>query len=110
MKDMMGREASGRVFGTDEHLKDGVQYVKAVDKQDKETFVMVLLFEPNAPGCTAAFWVLDDLARDRPRIKFCSVSPSAISMSANYRIGGVPALQYYRAGQEFCQHHHRVGI
>jgi Phosducin len=99
MKDMMGREASGRVFGTVEHLKDGDQYLKAVDNQDKETCVLVLLFEPNAPGCTAALRALNDIARDHPRIKFCSVRPSAISMSANFRIGGVPALLSYQAGQ-----------
>lgn len=96
---MLNRESSRQKFGRVQVLADCEQFLSAVDGEDKSVTVVVLLHEPTSAGCSNAVRAIDDLAKDYPLVKFCSVRPSLISMSINFKMGGVPALLAYKNGQ-----------
>ena len=99
MKEMLDRQAQRRRFGHVQDLKDGDQFLAAVEKEEPGVCVVVLLHEPNSAGCPAALKCLELLAGQHPHVKFCTARPSWLSMSANFASGGVPALLAYRDGQ-----------
>nr|SVE93107.1 EOG090X08Y3 [Moina brachiata] len=99
MQEMLNKESSRRKFGRVHALANCEQFLAAVDEEDKFITVVVLLYEPISPGCTNAVKAIEGLANGYPHIKFCSVRPSLISMSINFKMGGVPALLAYKGGQ-----------
>lgn len=96
---MLNKESSRRKFGRVHALANCEQFLAAVDEEDKFITVVVLLYEPISPGCLNAVKAIEWLANDYPHVKFCSVRPSLISMSINFKMGGVPALLAYKGGQ-----------
>ena len=99
-QEMVAKKSNRRTYGAVLSLKDGAQFLMAVDDdQEKDVNVLVLLYEPNAAGCSAALKALDWLARRHRRVKFCTARPSSMAMSADFGRAGVPALLSYRAGQ-----------
>ena len=96
---MLFQEANQQRFGTVQILKDSEQFLMSIDGEDKNVYVIILLYEPNSDGCRCAIKSVEILARQYLHYKFCMVRPSFISMSDNFRIGGVPAILAYKAGQ-----------
>lgn len=99
---MLHRETAGMRFGSVCVIKDCNDFLSAVDGEDKSVSVIILLHEPNSPGCLSAIKALESLSKHYVHLKFCTVRPSLISMSANFKVSGVPALLAYKAGQLVC--------
>jgi len=99
MNEMLLQEASRLRFGVVYPLTDCDQFLAAIDGEDKNVSIIVLLHEPNGAGCVAAVKAVELLAREYVHFKFCTVRPSLISMSANFKLGGVPAILVYKGGQ-----------
>ena len=96
---MLLQDANRRRFGVVFPLTGCDQFLAAIDEEDKEVCVIVLLYEPNGTGCVAAVKAVELLAREYVHFKFCTVRPSFISMSTNFKLGGVPAILVYKGGQ-----------
>lgn len=99
MQEMLEKQSQRRRFGAVQLIKDGEQFLSAVEKEEKGVLVVVLLHEPNVAGCPSALKSLEILATEHIHVKFCLARPSWLSMSANFKSGGVPALLAYRDGQ-----------
>ena len=96
---MLLQEASRLRFGVVYPLAGCDQFLAAVEEEDKNVCVIILLYEPNGVGCVAAVKAVELLAREYVHVKFCTVRPSFISMSANFKLGGVSAILVYKGGQ-----------
>lgn len=99
---MLLRETTRMTFGMVYVIKDCDNFLSAVDGEDKSVSVIILLHEPNSPGCLSAINAIESLSKYYIHLKFCMVRPSLISMSTNFKISGVPALLAYKAGQLVC--------
>lgn len=96
---MLVREQNRSKFGTVHVLKDCDQFLSAIDGEDKTVSVLILLHEPNSPGCASAVRAIESLSKMHVHVKFCTVRPSLISMSLHFKVSGVPALLAYKGGQ-----------
>lgn len=98
MKEMMEKTKSVKRFGEVVHL-DGESFLGAIDGEDKECTVILLVYEPGAEGCDAMYGCLQCLAKDHVNVKFCSILASSAGLSKHFKVSGVPALLVYRGGQ-----------
>ena len=98
-QEMLLRETNQLRFGSVHVIKDCDHFLAAVDGEDKSVSVIILLHEPNSPGCLSAIKAVESLSKAYAHVKFCSVRPSLISMSTNFKVSGVPALLAYKSGQ-----------
>lgn len=98
-QEMLLRETNRLRFGSVHVIKDCDHFLAAVDGEDKSVSVIILLHEPNSPGCLSAIKAVESLSKAYAHVKFCSVRPSLISMSTNFKVSGVPALLAYKSGQ-----------
>ena len=96
---MLFKETNRLKFGSVLTIKDCDHFLAAVDGEDKSTSVVILLHEPNISGCVSAIKAIESLSKEYLHVKFCTVRPSLISMSVNFKVSGVPALLAYKAGQ-----------
>ena len=99
MEEMMAKLSSLPTFGKVINLKDGQEFLDAVDKEDKAVTIIVHIYEENIPGCEAMNGSLISLSRDYSQVKFCKMIGSVAGMSKRFKISGVPALLVYKAGQ-----------
>nr|SVE84356.1 EOG090X08Y3 [Daphnia pulex] len=101
MQEMLLRETNRLRFGSVHVIKDCDHFLAAVDGEEKSVCVIILLHEPNSPGCLSAIKAVESLSKAYTHVKFCTVRPSLISMSVNFKVSGVPALLAYKSGQLF---------
>nr|SVE75228.1 EOG090X08Y3 [Daphnia dolichocephala] len=99
MQEMLLREATRMRFGFVHVIDNCDHFLSSVDGEDKSVVIVILLHEPNSPGCFSAIKAIESLAKHYVHVKFCTVRPSLISMSVNFKVSGVPALIAYKAGQ-----------
>ncbi|XP_068609500.1 phosducin-like protein [Brachionichthys hirsutus] len=98
IEEMRRQLCRGKRFERVFELNSGEDFLEALDQEDKSTLVMIHIYEPDVPGCEAMSGSLLCLAQEYPLAKFCSVRSSAISTSALFRDGALPALLVYRGG------------
>lgn len=79
-------------------LRDGQQFLDAIDKEDKSVTVVVHIYEDNE-ACTAMNSSLKDLCKIYMNVKFCAIVGSTAGMSNQFKADGVPALLIYKGGQ-----------
>ncbi|PSN42731.1 Phosducin-like protein [Blattella germanica] len=99
MEEMMTKLSTLPMFGKVFFLKDGEEFLDAVDKEEKTVTIVVHIYEENVPGCEAMNGSLISLSQDYPQVKFCKMIGSVAGMSKRFKISGVPALLVYKAGQ-----------
>ncbi|XP_051907896.1 phosducin-like protein [Hippocampus zosterae] len=99
MEEMRRQLCRGKRFERVQELASGEDFLEALDEEDKNTPVMIHIYEPDAAGCEAMSGSLACLAQEYPLVKFCSVRSSAIGTSPLFRDGALPALLVYKAGE-----------
>lgn len=99
MEEMMAKLATLPTFGKVMNLKDGQEFLDAIDKEDKAVTIVVHIYEENIPGCEAMNGSLISLSQDYQQVKFCKMIGSVAGISKRFKISGVPALLVYKAGQ-----------
>ncbi|XP_069701562.1 phosducin-like protein [Periplaneta americana] len=99
MEEMMTKLSTLPKFGKVLNLKDGQEFLDAVDKEDKAVTIVVHIYEENVPGCEAMNGSLISLSQDYQQVKFCKMIGSVAGISKRFKISGVPALLVYKAGQ-----------
>lgn len=87
-----------RTFGQLEHLQDGSQLLDAIDKEDKDVFVIVHLYTRFSRPCSTLNQRLAELAKDMSYIKFVTLDAGVAGLSSDFKEKGVPALLAYKGG------------
>jgi len=99
MKEMMAKTNPVKRFGSVIELSNGESLLLAIEGEDKECTVIVLVHEPHADGCEAMHGCISCLAEDYINVKFCRIRASGAGLSKHFEASGVPALLVYRGGQ-----------
>ncbi|XP_077441503.1 phosducin-like protein [Vanacampus margaritifer] len=99
MEEMRRQLCRGKRFERVQQLAGGEDFLEALDEEDKNTPVMIHIYEPDVAGCEAMSGSLACLAREYPLVKFCSVRSSAIGTSSLFRDSALPALLVYKGGE-----------
>ena len=71
-------------FGQLIHLKNGTDFVKAIDDEDKSVIVVCHLFNPMVGGCAAMNGCLQCLAEQYKFVKFCTLDANSAGMSREF--------------------------
>lgn len=87
------------VFGKLLYLKNGEEYLDAIDKENKQVKIIIHLYEDHVESCRAMNACLTNLAKIYKNVKFCSIIASRAGLSRDFKINGLPALLIYKSGQ-----------
>lgn len=96
MLERCGRQQ--KQFGTVISLANGDEFLNAIDNEDKSVPIIVHIYENKLLACKTMNRCLDELAQSYKQVKFCKIIGSVAGMSANFKIGGIPALLVYKGG------------
>lgn len=96
MLDRCGKQQ--KFFGQVISLANGDEFLNAIDNEDKSVPIIVHIYENKLLACKTMNRCLDELAQNYKSVKFCKIAGSAAGMSANFKIGGIPALLVYKSG------------
>lgn len=99
MAEMMQQRQHNLKFGELIVLKDGGEFLKAIDQEEKSVKVVVHVYEENVDACRAMNACLKVLAKTYDAVKFCAILSSRAGMSRDFKVSGVPALLIYKGGQ-----------
>ncbi|XP_069842283.1 phosducin-like protein [Dendropsophus ebraccatus] len=79
-------------------IRSGEEFLDTVDKEDKNTLVIILIYEDEVPGAEAASGSIICLAAEYPGVKFCRVKSSLLGTSSKFTKNALPALLVYKSG------------
>lgn len=85
-------------FGVLFDLKSSDDLLNVIEKEDKETIVIVHLYDPNLQACVLMNNCLQCLAQQYKFVKFCKVLSSNAGLSLQFKLNALPALQVYKNG------------
>ncbi|KAM4020518.1 phosducin-like protein isoform 1-T1 [Anomaloglossus baeobatrachus] len=80
-------------------IGSGEEFLDTVDKEHKNTLVIILIYEDEVPGGEAASGSIICLASEYPGVKFCRVKSSLLGTSSKFSEHALPALLVYKAGE-----------
>ncbi|XP_078082701.1 phosducin-like protein [Mustelus asterias] len=98
MEEMREHLYSGKHFEEIYELDSSQAFLDTIDKEEKNTLIMVHIYEDDHPGCEAMNGCLICLATEYPVVKFCKVRSSVIGASARFTGNALPALLVYKCG------------
>ncbi|KAJ8877013.1 hypothetical protein PR048_021465 [Dryococelus australis] len=98
MQEMMSQISSLPKFGKVFELKDGEEFLDAVDN-NKCANIIVHIYEKNVASCEAMNGCLTVLCQEYIQVKFCKILASVVGVSKHFKVSGVPALLVYKNGQ-----------
>ncbi|XP_043576037.1 phosducin-like protein [Chiloscyllium plagiosum] len=98
MEEMREHLYSGKRFEEIYELESSQAFLDTIDKEEKNTLIMVHIYEDDHPGCEAMNGCLLCLAAEYPVVKFCKVRSSVIGASARFTGNALPALLVYKCG------------
>lgn len=99
MQEMLSKSSNLPKFGILYDLKNGDQFLEAIDSENKSVTVIVHIYEDKVQGCKTMNACLTELSQEYIQVKFCKLMSTAAGMSSHFKAGGVPALLVYKAGQ-----------
>lgn len=99
MQEMMEQNKHNIVFGKLFYLKNGQEYLDAIDKENKNVQILIHLYEDHIESCRTMNACLVDLSKLYNNVKFCSIVASRAGLSRDFKINGLPALLIYKSGQ-----------
>ncbi len=97
MMEMMQICGQQMTFGKVISLGNGDEFLNAVDMENKNTTVIVHIYENHLAACKTMNKCLDQLAKDYGYVKFCKIFGSVAGMSKDFKASGIPALLVYKA-------------
>lgn len=96
MKEMLSSTSCLPKFGKLYHLKNGEEFLEAVDNEKKNVTVIVHVYENTVAGCKMMNVCLSQLSEEYVQVKFCKLVSSTANMSNQFKSDGVPALLVYK--------------
>lgn len=68
-------------------------------QEDKNSIIVVFIYEKIAPNCKTVVNCVRDVAKDYPQVKFCTIEATSVGLSKHFKISGVPAILTYKGGE-----------
>ncbi|XP_023227436.1 phosducin-like protein isoform X2 [Centruroides sculpturatus] len=99
MEEMMKSVQNKTKFNALYNLKNGQEYLEAIEKEKPTVTIVIHIYTADIPGCEAMNGCLQCLAQEYPSVKFCRLEASSAGMSKHFENYGVPALLVYKGGQ-----------
>uniref|UniRef100_A0A182JBG1 Phosducin domain-containing protein n=1 Tax=Anopheles atroparvus TaxID=41427 RepID=A0A182JBG1_ANOAO len=99
MAEMLAMMDRKGCFGELVDLKNGDDFLQAVDKEDKNVTVVIHIYREKYGPCTKMNVALQQLAKEYVNVKFCKFISSDAGLSHAFKTSGVPALLIYKGGQ-----------
>ncbi|XP_059622580.1 phosducin-like protein [Phlebotomus argentipes] len=85
-------------FGQLIRLQSAEEFLQAVEEEQHST-VIVHIFENNVPACRRLNQCLEELAKEMPTVKFCSILSSHARVSLKFRNAALPTILAYKKNQ-----------
>ena len=95
---------SRKIFGELLTLTSKDSFMHAIDDEDANTFIIILIYDDGVRGCKAMQSCFYELAESYRETKFCQVKSLTAGMSMQFRLQGLPALQIYK-NKELVESH-----
>ncbi|KAL2089462.1 hypothetical protein ACEWY4_014150 [Coilia grayii] len=99
MQEMHERLSFGPRFEGVHDLADGEAFLEVIEKEHRNTVVVVHIYKVEVKGCAALNDCLDCLAGEYPTAKFCRISVEASGAGERFSDDVLPALLVYKAGE-----------
>ncbi|XP_071979685.1 phosducin-like protein [Engystomops pustulosus] len=99
IEEMKQQLCQSQVFRKVFDISSGEEFLDCVDKEDKNTLVIILIYEDDIPGAEAAIGSIMCLASEYPGVKFCRVKSSLLGTSSKFTSNALPALLVYKSGE-----------
>ena len=99
MAEMLVMSGMSANFGNLIELKNGDQFLEAIDNENKNITVVVHIYDKNESSCKMMNKALAELAKEYRQVKFCQIMTADAGMSQYFKNNGLPAILVYRAGQ-----------
>ncbi|KAG2469926.1 phosducin-like protein [Polypterus senegalus] len=96
--DMRRQLCSKKRFEQVFELQSTQDFLDTVDKEEKNTLVIIHIYEDGIPACEAMAGCMICLATEYPLIKFCKVKSAVIGTSSRFTENALPALLVYKSG------------
>ncbi|XP_060520221.1 phosducin-like protein [Cylas formicarius] len=98
MREMLDQTNHKIKFGEVKHLRDGGEYLNAVDKEEKSVTIIIHIFDENLEACRTMNQCLNYLCKIYDSVKFCTIEAQMAGVSRSFKVDGVPALLVYKGG------------
>lgn len=99
MEEMWQQLHRGPQFKQVFEIASGEGFLDMIDKEQKNTLIMVHIYEDGIPGTEAMNGCMICLAAEYPAIKFCRVKSSVIGASTRFTRNALPTLLIYKGGE-----------
>ncbi|XP_007893748.1 phosducin isoform X2 [Callorhinchus milii] len=99
MQEMHQSLSFGPQFGMVYDLESGEQFLEVIEKEMKQTTVVVHIYEDSVDGCDSLNNSLTCLALEYPLVKFCKIKASATGARERFSDSILPTLLVYKAGE-----------
>ncbi|KAM9325850.1 phosducin-like protein [Gastrophryne carolinensis] len=99
IEEMRNRLCHSQLFKEVFDISSGEEFLDAVDKEQQNILVLILIYEDDIPGAEAANGSIICLATEYPGVKFCRVKSSLLGTSAKFTKNALPALLVYKSGE-----------
>lgn len=99
MQEMLQKNQPKIVFGKLLYLKNGEEYLDAIDKEHSQVKIIIHLYEEHILSCKTMNMCLTELSKIYKNVKFCSIIASRAGLSRDFKVKGLPALLIYKGGQ-----------
>ncbi|CAH1398391.1 unnamed protein product [Nezara viridula] len=98
MEAMLSRPIDRPSFGTVISLKNGNEFLDAIDNENKSVTIIIHIYEERNSGCKTMNKCIGSLSKQYPSVKFCKINVCSAGMSHRFKMDGVPALLVYKEG------------
>ncbi|XP_040261804.1 phosducin-like protein [Bufo bufo] len=99
IEEMKQQLCHSQVFKQVIDISSGEEFLDTVDKEQKNTVVVILIYEDAVSGAEAASGSIICLASEYPGVKFCRVKSSLLGTSSKFTKSALPALLVYKTGE-----------
>ncbi|XP_005997344.1 phosducin [Latimeria chalumnae] len=99
MQEMHQKLSFGPKFEVVYELENGEQFLEVIEKEHKNTTVMVHIYEDSVKGCEALNNCLTCLALEYTTVKFCKIKASSTGAQDRFPEKVLPTFLVYKAGE-----------
>lgn len=99
MQEMHERLSFGPKFELVHELESGEAFLEVIEKEHRQTLVVVHIFQQGIRECEQMNSCLDCLAAEYPTVKFCRIDAVATGAAERFTTEVLPALLVYKSGE-----------
>lgn len=80
-------------------LKNGDEFLKAIDGENKSVTIIIHLYEDKFKACKTMNKCMIKVAQEYPTVKFCKILSTVAGLSKKFNTVALPTLLVYKNGQ-----------